>query len=106
MNSLNRDQWKELVKEIMQTGFDIAMGGDCFLSEKENKELQEKRYDEAVDKYVSELEKVRQETIEELKEIIEDDVIGIFNGNGLSAKEQRTRLDQAISAINNKKAND
>lgn len=34
----------ELVKEIMQDGFDVAMGGDMNLSEEENKKLGEENY--------------------------------------------------------------
>lgn len=41
----------EIVKEIMQEGFEIAMGGSNELSEEENKTVQEKLYDKAVDKY-------------------------------------------------------
>ena len=47
---------EELVKEIMQTGFDVAMGGDAFKSEEENKQEQERQYDIAVKKYAKLLE--------------------------------------------------
>lgn len=40
-----------------------------------------------------------QETVEKIKKRIEDDVIGIFNGKGLSVKEQRSRLDKITEEL-------
>lgn len=42
---------EEIVKEIMQAGFDVAMGGDLFKNEEENKKLQEQEYKKVVEKY-------------------------------------------------------
>lgn len=44
------DDLEKLVKEIMQSGFDVAMGGTPFKSEEENRADQEKAYDETVEK--------------------------------------------------------
>ena len=41
----------EVVKDIMQEGFEIAMGGDMDLSEEANRREQSKRYDRAVKNY-------------------------------------------------------
>lgn len=41
----------EIVKDILQEGFDIAMGGSVFLTKEENVEEQERLYNEAVKKY-------------------------------------------------------
>ena len=40
-----------IVKDIMQEGFEIAMGGDMDLSEEANRKEQGKRYDRAVRNY-------------------------------------------------------
>lgn len=42
---------EDVIKEIMQSGFDCAMGGDAFKSREENEKDQELEYDEAVKKY-------------------------------------------------------
>ena len=63
----------DIVKEIMQNGFDVAMGGDVFKSEEENKKIQEEKYTETIKKYsdilLSSLQQVREETIKEEHEI-------------------------------------
>lgn len=46
-NSLS-SELEEKIREIMQNGFDIAMGGDVFLSPEENKFNQEKAYNKAI----------------------------------------------------------
>ena len=62
---------KEIVEEIMQSGFDVAMGGDAFLSEEENKTAQEIKYDEFVKIYTNKIRKLISRSIkkrdEELK---------------------------------------
>lgn len=69
--SIKEKKIKELVKEIMQTGFDVAMGGDAFKSEEENKKLQEKEYYKAIEKYTKAIQQTNNTTldlaIEEIK---------------------------------------
>ncbi len=47
---------KELVQEIMQAGFDVAMGGDSFKSEEENEQEQRRQHEAMVKKYAKLLE--------------------------------------------------
>ena len=42
---------KELVKEIMQEGFECAMTGDIFKTDEENEIIRNKLYTDTVDKY-------------------------------------------------------
>jgi hypothetical protein len=41
----------KIVEDIMQAGFDCAMGGDPFKSPEENKKIQEKKYEVEVARY-------------------------------------------------------
>jgi len=58
------------VEEIMQLGFDVAMGGDVLKSEEFNRLQQEKNYDKVVKKYVKKinnlLTQTQQDTLEEV----------------------------------------
>ena len=49
----------------MQSGFEVAMGGDPFLSPEENKKLQEKNYNRLVKKYDNALKDYAREVIGE-----------------------------------------
>lgn len=47
----NKNQFEDIVKDIMQEGFEIAMGGNINLSEEVNRKEQTARYDRAVKNY-------------------------------------------------------
>lgn len=85
-----KSNWEELVKEIMQVGFDVAMGGRYDWSEEWNRKHQEQEYDKAVAKYstqiASELQHQREEIgkefwewyyEDETDELIEDAIVRI-----------------------------
>ena len=56
-------------------------------------------YEDVVDFISDLLASERQRCVEFLRDKIEDEVIGIFNGNRLSAKEQRSRLDKVLEQL-------
>ena len=49
---------KKLVKEILQSGFDVGMLGDVFNTEQENKELQQREYEMYVKIYTDKIIKL------------------------------------------------
>jgi len=49
---------KKLVKEILQSGFDVAMLGDVFNTEQENKELQQREYEMYIKAYTDKILKL------------------------------------------------
>lgn len=59
-----------LIKEIMQAGFDVAMGGRYDKLEEWNKDWQEKEYDKVVKKYTTLLTTQREEAVKEERERI------------------------------------
>ena len=70
----NKPKTNKWVEEIMQLGFDVAMGGDAFKSEEFNRLQQEKNYDKVVKDYSKKIDNLitqtQQETLEWcLKEI-------------------------------------
>jgi len=46
-----KEQLIEIVKQIMQSGADVALGGDVFKSSEENKQLLEEEYANAVQSF-------------------------------------------------------
>lgn len=51
LDAVVKPEIADIIKNIMQEGFDIAMGGNAFESEEWNKQWAEKKYDEAITKY-------------------------------------------------------
>lgn len=54
----NRDDLEQLVKDIMQDGFDVSMGGNPNESEEWNKLWGEKEYDLLVAKYTNTIQSI------------------------------------------------
>ena len=71
----------ELIKEIMQEGFNVAMGGDVFKSEEWNKKNQENEYNKAVLKYSKRLQSLIQPAVEKQKKAKQyfDEIIELCN---------------------------
>ena len=51
LDAVVKPEIADIIKNIMQEGFDIAIGGNAFESEEWNKQWAEKKYDEAITKY-------------------------------------------------------
>jgi hypothetical protein len=64
MKNIN-EQLEEIIKEVMQEGFEVAMGGTPFKTEEENKADLEKLYDECVAKRTEQLSTLIQKEREE-----------------------------------------
>lgn len=65
---------KELIEEIMQTGFEVAMSGDPFRTGKENEIIQKKEYEKAIKKYTKAFQRVREEERAICRQIFIDEV--------------------------------
>jgi len=61
---IEQKKMRELIIDIMQAGFDVAMGGDAFATQKENKEWQKKEYDKVLEQFTKKIETALKETIE------------------------------------------
>lgn len=57
-------QTVDLVKEIMQAGFDVSMGGDPFKTGEENEKILNEQFDEMVEKYTEKIIQSQQEAVE------------------------------------------
>jgi len=65
------------VEEIMQLGFDVAMGGDVLKSEEFNRLQQEKNYDKVVKKYVKKINNLLTQTQQDTLRWCLDEVDGL-----------------------------
>lgn len=99
----NDGGWEEeLVEEIMQTGFDVAMGGQYDKSEEWNNKYLEKEYQKAIKKYskliASELQKQKEEFIKML-EGLEPRVMGEDSPSGGWIVFYESDIDNIIKKI-------
>jgi len=74
---------KKLVKEILQSGFDVGMLGDVFNTEQENKELQQREYEMYVETYTDKIIKLFENMFwdlleEEDEESMEEEEVDIY----------------------------
>jgi len=65
MKQTNEKKIEEIVEDIMQGGFDCAMGGTPFKTEEENRKNNEISYDKCVEKYGQKLTNLIQKRVEE-----------------------------------------
>lgn len=67
-----REEFEKIIKDIMQCGFDVAMGGDIFKDEEENKRLQEEKYNEVISIFTRKLLTKQHEALAQQREEIID----------------------------------
>ena len=91
---------EKIVEEIMQEGFDVAMGGNPFKSQEQNKEIQERKYDEAIGKW----SKIIEKAIQQERERVIDKIVLMkhYTGGGsIEPKDLRVNLKEVMDIINN-----
>ncbi len=76
MTNKQKTDWEsieKIVEDIMQCGFEVAMGGDMYKDEEENKKLQEEKYNECVAVFTHKISRLlktqRQQLISEIEGI-------------------------------------
>jgi len=85
---IEQKKMRELIIDIMQAGFDVAMGGDAFATQKENKEWQKKEYDKVLEQFTKKIETALKETIEATKNEVESEILEIVIKNaGVKIKD-------------------